>query len=70
MAFSIAIGTLIVLVTLFGTSIRSSRMQISSAIKNLPEPARRRKRSIWGTALLGTLGLGSIAALVTGNLPR
>src|SRR5205823_14385374 len=68
MAFSIAIGTLIVLVTLFGTSIRSSRMQISSAIKNLPEPARRRKRSIWGTALLGTLGLGSIAALVTGNL--
>jgi len=68
MAFSIAIGTLIVLVTLFGTSIRSSRMQISSAIKNLPEPARRRKRSIWGTALLGTLGLGSIAALMTGNL--
>jgi putative ABC transport system permease protein len=68
-ALSIAIGTLIVLATLFGTSIRSSRMQISSAIKNLPEPAGRRKRSIWGTALLGGLGLGSIAALVAGNLP-
>jgi putative ABC transport system permease protein len=69
MALSIAIGALIVLVTLFGTSIRSSRMQISSAIKNLPEPASRKKRSIWGTAFLGCLGLGSIAALVAGSLP-
>jgi putative ABC transport system permease protein len=69
MALSIAIGALIVLGTLFGTSIRSSRMQISSAIKNLPEPAGRRKRSVWGTALLGVLGLGSIAALVAGSLP-
>jgi len=69
MALSIAIGALIVLVTLFGTSIRSSRMQISSAIKNLPEPAGRKKRSIWGTAFLGCLGLGSIAALVAGSLP-
>ncbi|TMC83503.1 MAG: FtsX-like permease family protein, partial [Chloroflexi bacterium] len=69
MALSIAIGALIVLVTLFGTSVRSSRMQISSAIKNLPEPAGRRKRSVWVTALLGVLGLGSIAALVAGSLP-
>src|SRR5204862_240639 len=44
---SIAIGALIVLATLFATSIRSSRMQISSAIRNLPDPASRRKRSIW-----------------------
>ena len=69
MALSIAIGALIVLVTLFGTSIRSSRMQISSAIKNLPEPAGHKKRSVWGSALLGGLGLGSIAALVAGSLP-
>src|SRR5438067_1737419 len=69
MALSIAIGALIVLVTLFGTSVRSSRMQISSAIKNLPEPAGRRKRSVWVSALLGVLGLGSIAALVAGSLP-
>jgi putative ABC transport system permease protein len=68
-ALSIAIGALIVLVTLFGTSLRSSRMQISSAIKNLPDPAGRKKRSVWGTALLGGLGLGSIAALVAGSLP-
>src|SRR6266550_2865066 len=69
MALSIAIGALIVLATLLGTSIRTSRMQISSAIKNLPEPAGHKKRSVWGTALLGVLGLGSIAALVAGNLP-
>jgi putative ABC transport system permease protein len=68
-ALSIAIGALIVLVTLFATSVRSSRMQISSAIKNLPEPAGRRKSSIWRTGLLAALGLGSAAALVAGNLP-
>jgi len=65
---SIAIGALIVLATLFATSIRSSRMQISSAIRNLPEPASRRKRSIWGTVFLSGLGLGSLAALAPGNL--
>jgi putative ABC transport system permease protein len=65
---SIAIGALIVLATLFATSIRSSRMQISSAIRNLPEPASRRKRSIWRTVFLSGLGLGSLAALVPSNL--
>ena len=66
-ALTIAIGALIVLATLFATSIRSSRMQISAAIKNLPEPAGRRKPSIWRTALLAGLGLGSLAALVAGD---
>ena len=65
---SIAIGALIVLATLFATSIRTSRMQISSAIRNLPEPASRRKRSIWRTVFLVGLGLGSLAALVPSNL--
>jgi len=68
-ALSIAIGALIVLATLFATSVRSSRMQISSAIKNLPEAAGRRKPSIWRTGLLAGLGLGSLAAVVAGNLP-
>ena len=68
-ALSVAIGALIVLATLFVTSVRSSRMQISSAIKNLPEPTRQRKRSVWRIALLAGLGLGSIAALVAGGLP-
>ena len=68
-ALSIAIGALIVLATLFATSVRSSRMQISSAIKNLPEPAGRRRRSLWRTALQAGLGLGSLVALVVGSLP-
>ncbi|MGN6359935.1 MAG: FtsX-like permease family protein, partial [Thermomicrobiales bacterium] len=67
-ANSVAIGALIVLATLFATSIRSSRMQISSAIKNLPEPAVRRPRSNWRTVLLAGLGLVSLAALVAGNI--
>ena len=69
LALSVAIGALIVLATLFATSLRSSRMQISSAIKNLPEPTLQRKRSVWRTALLAGLGLGSLAALVVGSLP-
>lgn len=44
-------------------------MQISSAIKNLPEPAFRRKRSILATAFLAVLGLGSLAALIAGDPP-
>ena len=68
-ALSIAIGALIVLATLFATSVRSSRMQISSAIKNLPEPAGRRKRSIWRTGLMAGIGLASLAGLVAGSLP-
>ena len=69
LALSIAIGGLIVLATLFVTSVRSSRMQISSAIKNLPEPIRQRKRTVWGTALVAGLGLGSLAALVIPSAP-
>src|SRR5260370_29399871 len=44
-------------------------MQTSSAIKNLPDPAIPRKRSVWRTALLAGLGLGSLVALVFGILP-
>jgi putative ABC transport system permease protein len=69
MALSIAIGALIVLATLFATAVRSSRMQISSAIKNLPEPAGHRRPSIRRTGLLAVMGLGSLAALVAGSLP-
>jgi putative ABC transport system permease protein len=68
-ALSIAIGALIVLATLFGTSVRSSRMQISSAIKNLPEAVRRRKRSLGTKAVLSGLGLASLVAVADGNLP-
>jgi putative ABC transport system permease protein len=68
-ALSMAIGALIVLTTLFGVSLRSSRMQISSAIRNLPEPIARRKRGLWMTALLAGLGLVSLVAVAADNLP-
>jgi putative ABC transport system permease protein len=68
-ALSMAIGALIVLITLFGVSLRSSRMQISSAIRNLPEPGARRKRGLWMTALLAALGLASLVAVAADNLP-
>jgi len=68
-ALSMAIGALIVLATLFGTALRSSRMQISSAIRNLPEAVRRRKRSLWMAALLAGLGLASLVAVAAANLP-
>jgi putative ABC transport system permease protein len=69
LAFSIAIGALIVLATLFATSVRTSRMRISSAIKNLPEPTLQRKRSVSRIALMAGLGLGSLAALFAGATP-
>jgi putative ABC transport system permease protein len=68
-AVAVAVGGLIVLGTLFATSFRSSRMEISSAVKDLPEPPPRRKRSIRRTLALGALGLGAAAALVSGNSP-
>jgi putative ABC transport system permease protein len=68
-ALSVTIGSLIVLATLFATSVRSSRMQISSAIKNLPEPTLQRRRPVWRTALMAGFGLGSLAALIIGSLP-
>ena len=68
-ALSVTIGSLIVLATLLATSVRSSRMQISSAIKNLPEPILQRGRPVWRTALMAGLGLVSLAALIIGSLP-
>ena len=67
-ALSVAIGALIVLATLFATSVRSSRMQISSAIKNLPEPTGGRNWAMWRIALLAGLSLVSLAALVAGDI--
>jgi putative ABC transport system permease protein len=69
LALAIAIGGLITIATLFVTSVRSSRMEISSAVKDLPEPVTRRKWSVWRTAALGPLGLAAIAAVVVGNSP-
>jgi putative ABC transport system permease protein len=68
-AVAVAIGGLITLAALLATSFRGSRMEISSAVKNLPEPPARRKPSAWRTLALATLGLASAAALLVGNPP-
>jgi putative ABC transport system permease protein len=44
-ALAVCVGTLITLLTLFLVSIRTSRMAISSAIRDLPEPPVRPRRS-------------------------
>ncbi|MDQ6876162.1 MAG: ABC transporter permease, partial [Candidatus Dormibacteraeota bacterium] len=68
-AVAVAIGGLITLAALLATSFRSSRMEISSAVKNLPEPPRQQKRSTWLTVALAILGLASAGALSVGNPP-
>lgn len=59
---AICLGALITLVTIVVVSIRTSRMAISSAIRDLPEPARPSRRSwlgfIWPVAL-AVMGLAA-----------
>ena len=43
--FSVCLGALITLATILVVSIRTSRMAITSAIRDLPDPARHRRRS-------------------------
>jgi putative ABC transport system permease protein len=69
LALAVAIGGLITIATLFATSVRSSRMEISSAVKNLPEALPRRNWSVWRTLAWGPLGLAAAAAVVMGNSP-
>jgi putative ABC transport system permease protein len=61
---SIAAATLITLMTLFFTSLRTAGLSISSAIKNLPPPAGERHRRRWQTWALILLAIGGAAALV------
>lgn len=68
-AAAVAAGGLITLVTLFATSFRSSRMEISSAVKNLPDPPARTKRPRWQAVALGALGLAAAAGVVAGSSP-
>jgi len=67
---SIAAASLITLTTLFITSLRTSRMAISAAIRDLPEPSRARGTSwvrlavLVGCALIGaTVAVGAAPQL-------
>jgi putative ABC transport system permease protein len=68
-AVAIAIGGLITLAALLATSYRSARMEIASAVKNLPEPPAQQKRSTRRTVALVALGLAAAATLLVGNPP-
>jgi putative ABC transport system permease protein len=68
-AVAVAIGGLITLAALLATAFRSSRMEISSAVKSLPEPPSERRRSAWWILPLGAVGLVGTAATVAGNPP-
>ncbi|HEV2757586.1 MAG TPA: FtsX-like permease family protein [Actinomycetota bacterium] len=59
-------GVLISLVTVFGTSLRISRINIIRAIRDLPDPKQERTRTI--TLVLGTLGAAGAAAWFVSSL--
>ena len=63
---SIAAAALITLATLFITSLRTSRMAISAAIRDLPEPSRARRTSWVRLALLSLSALLGIFFVLAG----
>lgn len=58
------IGFLISMATILGTSVRSSRLNIIRAIRDLPEPTAKRRR-VWITVLqaLGVVIFGALTAM-------
>lgn len=66
-AISVCIGTLITLLTILFVSIRTSKMAISAAVRDLPEPPRPGRRSWFGTAWPIAVGLGGAAAAIPDN---
>jgi putative ABC transport system permease protein len=64
---AICLGALITLVTIAIVSIRTSRMAISSAIRDLPEPARASRRSWFGLAWPLLLAVAGVVAWLPGG---
>ena len=64
---SIAAAALITLTTLFITSLRTSRMAISAAIRDLPEPARIHRTSWIRLALLSIGAFVGLALVLAGG---
>jgi putative ABC transport system permease protein len=64
---SVAAATLITLTTLFITSLRTSSMAISAAIRDLPDPSMARRGSWVRLVLLGTGALIGAALLAWGG---
>ena len=68
-ATSMAAGALITVCILFFASIRTSRMAIASAIRQLPEPAKPQKDSWFRRAAMLGLGLAAAPAIIAGTAP-
>jgi putative ABC transport system permease protein len=66
---SVAAGALITLATLFGASIRTSRMAVSSAIRDLPEPAPQGASELARRGMLVALAAGGVVAMLAGGIP-
>ncbi len=64
---AICLGALITLATIVIVSIRTSRMAISSAIRDLPEPAPAKRRSWLRLAWTLVLAGGGVAAWIPGD---
>jgi putative ABC transport system permease protein len=65
---SLALGALVTLVTVFATAVRTSRMTIAFAIKDLPEPGAARRLSWLRLAGLVVLATAGIVALLAGDV--
>jgi putative ABC transport system permease protein len=66
-AFSICIGALITLLTILVVSIRTSRMSISSAVRDMPEPSAGKRGSRIQVAFAVVLGLAGAGAWLPGD---
>src|SRR4029077_15593856 len=67
-AISVCVGVLITLLTILLASLRTSRMAISSAIRDLPEPSPPGKRSWLGIVGPAALAVLAVAAWLPGDL--
>jgi putative ABC transport system permease protein len=64
---SVAAAALINLITVFLTSLRTSRMAISSAIRDLPEPSVPKRTSWRRLAFLAALAFAGVIAVLSGH---
>ncbi len=64
------LGTLLTLAVIFLASRRTSRMTITAAIRNLPEPPPERKSRRWRTVRLAAFGVLGVLGLTAPGFPR
>jgi putative ABC transport system permease protein len=66
---AVAAAALVNLVTIFLASLRTSRMAISSAIRDLPEPAEARRTSRKRLVTLALVAIAGLAGVLSGRPP-